>query len=189
MGLGLGLIGEQLWMRGKAELAGLLINRAFASHVADGQPHRPWRWADHHPIARITVPRLGVSRMVLTGASGASLAFALGHVDGTALPGQAGNCVIAGHRDGAAAFLGKLCEGDEIEVETADGEREYRVIEMRVVAASATEALGPTHRSKLQLITCYPLDGVIPGFRRFVVVCDVAEPDPSGPKTGNNPIK
>ena len=51
-------------------------------HLADGEAHPPWRWADTSPIARLEVPRLGVRRVVLAGATGAVLAFGPGHIHG-----------------------------------------------------------------------------------------------------------
>jgi len=77
LGLGLlggggALLGEQAWLSVKASLAERLIEHAFAAHLEDGGVHRPWRWADTHPIARLEVPRLGVERIVLAGASGSS---------------------------------------------------------------------------------------------------------------------
>ena len=57
--------------------------------------------------------------MVLAGASGRTLAFGPGHVDGTPLPGEHGNAVVSGHRDTHFAFLRDLRCGDVLEVQTA----------------------------------------------------------------------
>src|SRR5579863_2651216 len=51
------------------------------------------------PIGRIEIPRVGLSAMVVEGADNATLRRAAGHIQGTALPGQAGNIGIAAHRD------------------------------------------------------------------------------------------
>ena len=81
---------------------------------------RPWSWADMHPIARLTVPRLGIERPILSNASGSALAFGIGHIDGTAGPATAGNCVVAGHRDSWAAFLADLRVADAVVIEAPD---------------------------------------------------------------------
>jgi len=108
IGVGGLLLGRHGYLAAKAVVADRLIDRAFLAHLADGRIHRPWGWADMHPIAVLEVGRLGVRRTVLRGASGESLAFGVGHVDGTAPPNAPGNCVLAGHRDRAFAFLADL---------------------------------------------------------------------------------
>src|SRR5580704_8010694 len=50
-------------------------------------------------IGRLEVARLGVSVAVVEGTGQRTLRRAAGHIAGTALPGQAGNIGIAGHRD------------------------------------------------------------------------------------------
>jgi sortase (surface protein transpeptidase) len=92
------LAGRSTWMGAKSLLAEHLIARAFSAHVRDGDAHVPWSWADVHPVASLEVPRLGIRRHVLTGASGSSLAFGIGHLDGTSPPNGNGNCVLVGHR-------------------------------------------------------------------------------------------
>ena len=44
------LVAEQGWIAAKARLASLLIDRAFEAHLRDGRVHRPWEWADTHPL-------------------------------------------------------------------------------------------------------------------------------------------
>jgi sortase A len=177
---GLTLLREQAYLRAKAWLAGRLIERAYGAHLADGKPHRPWRWADHHPIARIEVPRLGVRRIVLSGASGSSFAFGLGHVDGTALPGEGGNSVVTGHRDSWAAFLGRLRVGDPVLVETRRGTRRYLVRELRVVHKDQTELLDPTAGPQLTFVTCYPFSRLARGPWRYAVTCSPGDNELAG---------
>src|ERR1700694_616289 len=50
-------------------------------------------------IGRIEISRLGLSAMVIEGTSGTTLRRAVGHIPGTAQPGQPGNVGISGHRD------------------------------------------------------------------------------------------
>jgi sortase A len=166
---GLALLGGRLYLEAKGRLAAYLIDRAYAKHLEDGRHHRPWPWADLHPIARLTVPRLGVSRTILSGAAGESLAFGLGHVSGTAFPAAAGNSAIAGHRDTWAAFLKDLRPGDEIQVHTRENRRSYRVASIAVVDEHDLSVIEPGASSRLTLITCYPLTGLLPSSRRLIV--------------------
>ena len=166
---GLGLLsliflGKGTWIYVKAELAQILLERAWAATKAGENEVRPWDWADTWPVARLRAPRLDVSRLVLDGATGRTLAFGPGHLLGSARPGARGNTVLAGHRDTHIAFLNDLEQGDPLWLETPDGEEQlYRVETMSVVERSRTDALEPTADAVLTLVTCYPFDAVLPG--------------------------
>jgi len=165
------LLGQQAWLAAKARLAGHLIDHAFAAHLVDGKAHPPWSWADTHPVGRLEVPRLGVRRTVLAGASGSSLAFGPGHVDGTAAPNGPGNSVVAGHRDSWFAFLEQLRLGDEVVVTTGDGVRRYRVAKIDVHSMWDPEVAASIGDTRLTLVTCYPFDGLVGSTQRYVVTC------------------
>src|SRR5258706_11811255 len=128
------LLGRCGYLEAKGALASCLIERALQAHLRDGKPHRPWAWADMHPIALLEVGRLGVRRAVLRGATGESLAFGAGHVDGTAWPNARGHSVLAGHRDRGFAFLKDVRRGDRLRLRTAGAVRDYVVDDTRVVA-------------------------------------------------------
>lgn len=184
LGVGLGLLGEQAWLEIKGRLADVLIRRALAAHLSDGTPHPPWGWADMHPIAMLHVPRLVVRRPVLTGASGESMAFGLGHIDGTPAPNASGNCVVAGHRDGACAFLEHVQIGDVVRLETPDRCRRYVVTDTAVVSMHDGRILEPTDEPQLTLVTCYPFGSLRPSALRFAVRCqamDAVPPASGGP--------
>lgn len=167
--------GGAAWIHAKAALAQRLIASSWEGTKKDGA-RRPWPWADTRPLARLTVPSRGISLYVLEGTSGRSLAFGPGHVDGTALPGSAGNSVIVAHKDTHFAFLRNLREDEEIDVEDARGRlTRYRVREVAVVDKGATRLLDPADSPQLTLITCWPFDGVRPGTaQRYVVIADRA---------------
>ena len=169
---GAGLLARAAYVRAKGAVGVALIDRALARTLEDGAPRAPWSWADMHPVARLTVPRLGIARAVLSNASGGALAFALGHVDGTAEPAANGNCVIAGHRDSWASFLERLRPGDEIVVTTAAGAAGYRVASAEVVPGDAVRVLAPTAGDRLTLLTCWPFRGWLHSPWRYVVVCE-----------------
>ena len=133
---GTGLLGGQAWLYAKAQVAKVLISRSFSEYLKAGKPCPPWSWADLHPIARMEVPRLAVERFVLSGASGSSMAFGPGHMDGTALPGEKGNCVLSGHRDTWFAFLEDLEPGDELRLQALSGIRTFSVRSIRIVSVN-----------------------------------------------------
>jgi sortase A len=175
-GAGLAILAGQGYMKVKAALAAVLIDRAWSAHLADGREHRPWPWADMHPVARLEVPRLGVRRAVLSGTSGESLAFGLAHVSGTALPGDRGNVAIAGHRETWAAFLRDLRPDDQVWLLTRSGRRRYSVRSLSVLGKERVDVLEPSGDERLTLITCYPFNGLLRSPWRLVVVCDNHRP-------------
>ena len=125
---GLGAVGEGLWIHLKARLAQGLTLWAWQRTLAGEERARPWPWADTWPVARLAAPEQGIDLLVLSGTSGRSLAFGLGHLNGTPPPGAEGNSVVAGHRDTHFRFLRRLAPGDDLSVVTTSGaERRYRV--------------------------------------------------------------
>jgi sortase A len=166
-------LGAAGYIHAKAALAQRLIASSWASALA-GRSRPPWPWADTRPVARLTVPARGVELFVLAGTSGRSLAFGPGHVDGTALPGGAGNSVIVAHRDTHFAFLRQLDPDEEIIVEDLKGRHtRYRVREVEVVDRGDTRVLEAADSPQLTLITCWPFDRVAPATPwRYVVIAE-----------------
>ena len=168
---GIAVGGEGLWIYAKAKLAQLLLEISWRSALA-GEQLRPWPWADTRAIARLTIERDGATIIVLAGASGRTMAFGPGHLDGTAMPGDIGNCVITAHRDTHFAPLRYVGPGDILTLQRPDGRSiRYRVQATRVVGKTDTSVLLQDARTRLTLITCYPFDAVRPGTPlRWVVV-------------------
>jgi sortase A len=120
-------------------------------------------------LGRMDIPRLGVSVAVLQGTSSRMLRRGVGHIEGTPLPGQAGNIGIAGHRDTFFRELKDVRRDDEIEFQTAAGLFRYQVDWVKVVAPDDTSVLTPSTEATLTLVTCYPFYFVGPAPSRFVV--------------------
>jgi sortase A len=172
-------IAGSLWLAGKAVcnnvkycLARRLLVHAWNRSLATGCSVKPWLWADNWPVAELEAPRQGVQLMVLGGANSRTLAFGPGHVDGTPLPGEAGNAVISGHRDTHFAFLRELRSGDLLRVRSATGRAvRYVVSGVEVVRSKDMRVLLDVGDDRLTLVTCYPFDSPVPGGRlRYVVV-------------------
>ena len=75
LGLSLFLFGQSAWIFAKAQVAQVLLERAFAHAIVTGEPVKAWRWADTWPVARIEISRIQASAIVLHGSSGEALAF------------------------------------------------------------------------------------------------------------------
>jgi sortase A len=120
-------------------------------------------------IGRLEIPRLGLSAMVVEGTSGRTLRRAVGHIPGTALPGQPGNVGISGHRDTFFRPLRHIQRNDIITVTTLFGEFRYRVVSTRIVSPSNVAVLDPGGSEMLTLVTCYPFYFVGSAPNRFIV--------------------
>ena len=183
-----GLAAMAIWQAGaaayihtKAWLAQRLIASAWSRSLASGAAVKPWPWADTWPVARLEAPRQGAALMVLAGASGRTLAFGPGHVDGTPLPGNPGNAVVSGHRDTHFAFLRELRSGDALVVHSASGRVErYVVSGIEVVRNKDIRVLLDAGDDRLTLVTCYPFDSPLPGgsLRYVVVATRAISPSP-----------
>ena len=167
---GLALMGHGAMIHAKAVLAQYLLKQAFAESLATGQPVKPWAWADTWPVARLDVPRLGASAIVLQGASGQALAFGPGLLANTPQPGEKGTSVIAAHRDTHFAFLRDAKPGDEIRVTRTDGTIFwFRITAKTVVHWDASGIDRDKDGRWLVLSTCWPLDAVTRGPERLIV--------------------
>jgi LPXTG-site transpeptidase (sortase) family protein len=116
------------------------------------------------PKTRLEMPDIGVDAVVVSGVDEESLRRGPGHFPGTALPGQSGNCVIAGHRNVYGSWfykLDSLFPGQSIYLETPDAKYEYRVVRIFLNADTDTALLQPPPAdargkvpAQLTLITC-----------------------------------
>jgi sortase A len=157
------LIGDGCWIKIKAILAQVLLQRAWHQTMIHGKPVKAWPWADTWPVARLRIQRLGVDAIVLEGDSGEVLAFGPGHLSASAQPAAEGNCVLAGHRDTSFAFLAAIHKGDILSVQGVGGkERTYRIMSTVVERYDHLFFEGST-AAWLTLITCYPFNSPVPG--------------------------
>ncbi len=167
---GFSLVGQGLYIKAKAVLAQVLLERAWSRALAGEDAAKAWPWADTWPVAKISLPRIKQKAIVLNNASGEAMAFGPGLVAGTPLPGRPGTSVISGHRDTHFEFLRNVRQGDTIEVMTRTDKRiTYKVDYMEVVDASASGIEPNAPGEKLALVTCWPFDDKNPGPLRYVV--------------------
>jgi sortase A len=122
-----------------------------------------------HAIGRLEIPEADVSVMVLEGTDASTLDRAVGHIPGTARPGEPGNLGIAGHRDGYFRGLRHLHKGDAMSLTTLDGVARYEVNEIEVVKPGRTEVLQDGSGPALTLVTCYPFFHIGDAPLRYIV--------------------
>lgn len=130
---------------------------------------------------RLVVPKLAldtpVKHVFVVGGAWEVADYAAGFMDGTALPGDAGNTVLAGHaglRGAVFRDLGQLAPGDEVYLEAGGWRFHYRVRETTSVWPNQVEVIDSRGRAELTLITCTNWDT-----QRLVVVADLLDSKPS----------
>lgn len=157
-------------MPAKAALAQHLLADAWRDTLADRGVHRPWPWADTHPVARLDMPRLGISQVVLAGDAGRPLAFGPGWAQASAAPGTAGTTIISGHRDSHFGWLRGLRGGDVVALESLAGTTRFRVVHTGVVDSRTHRLAVDDAHTRLVLVTCWPFDALAAGGpMRYVV--------------------
>ena len=203
--------GEAIWVFGKAQVAQLLIAKAWQStleaergQIAGSRLEarvKPWAWSDSWPVARLQWQpgQNGTEKIdhsvqadlyVLAGAHGSSLAFGPGHLDGTAAPG-AGLSVIAGHRDTHFRFLEQVALKDVIRLQDSQGSwKNYQVLHTEVRNKDEHPLVIDDSYNGVLLITCYPFDAINAGGPlRYLVWAAAVDSDDSDTKGAFNKLE
>ncbi|GHJ46600.1 hypothetical protein Cs7R123_39420 [Catellatospora sp. TT07R-123] len=113
-------------------------------------------------VARLYLPKLNKHWVVVQGVTQKDIRYAPGHYPNSAMPGQAGNFAVAGHRNRATFWdLDQIKTGDRIVVETSDMWYVYEVVKQRIVLPTAVEVVRPTPPGLtagklITLTTCNP---------------------------------
>jgi sortase A len=127
-------------------------------------------------IAILRIPKVHIEVPVLEGTDDLTLNRGVGHVAGSANPGENGNMAIAGHRDGFFRGLKDVGLGDTIELETPKATETYIIDRITIVDPSDVSVLKPRGRGSLTLVTCYPFYFVGSAPQRYIVQASVADP-------------
>lgn len=175
LGFGIWQLGHGVYIKAKAEVAQVLLERAWQQTLANGRPHKAWPWADTWPIAKLEFPSQGESEIVLSGTSGEALAFGPGHLLGTPEPGQPGTSVIAAHRDTHFSYLRHVKNDDSVILTDARGMRRFFTVRSSRIVESDNSHIDPHSGFGLALVTCFPFDARERGTLRYVVFADIAQ--------------
>lgn len=167
----------------KALLAQHLLDVAWTNSIKQGAPSKPWPWADTWPVARLTVPALDTSMVVLEGTSGEAMAFGPGRMIQSA-QSVTGVIGIGGHRDTHLSFLENLAPGSLFELELISGQQaQYRYTEAMILdTRHDTLSLSSSHPG-LVLVTCYPFSAAQTGGPLRYVVSAIPITNPTGDRT------
>jgi len=126
-------------------------------------------------LTRLSFPAQNRNFVVRDGGSRANLLLGPARMEWSPVPGEAGNSIIAGHRDTHFRFLKDLKKGDVIGVDRGGKRYEYRIVDFEIVRATDDRYYQPTATPMLTLVTCYPFYYVGPAPKRFVVRAELLE--------------
>ena len=146
--------------------------------------------AEGNAVARLEIPRMGLNRIVVEGATASALTKGPGHFPETPLPGQLGNAAIAGHRTTHLHpffDIDKLQPGDQIFITTLNGRYVYEVTGTEIVDPTDYADVIPTTdvtKATLTLVSCTPRYSAT---NRIVVRADLV-PELSDPLTQAAPV-
>jgi len=110
-------------------------------------------------VARLRIPRLGLTTIVVNGTDHDSLEKGPGRYLGTAMPGEGELVYLAGHRTTYGApfsRIDQLRKGDRVFLEFPYATFEYAITGHRIVAATQTSVLKSKGFEQLALQACHP---------------------------------
>jgi sortase A len=132
------LAGRNPWTFFRSRLTQFLLGAAWKRTRRGAAEAKPWPWSKVTVMARMTIGRSRSSIFVLRGADRDAALAAPSHLHGSALPGDAGNCVIDSRQELSFhtlpfAGLQRLATGDRIRIERRDGKAFLYVVEGAIV--------------------------------------------------------
>lgn len=127
--------------------------------VPETVPEDPYAPVPVLEIGAIEIPSIGLDHTLYSGVELTVLDHGPGHWPGTAVPGEYGNTVIAGHRvthSHPFRDLDQLAPGDEVVVRTGAGEHVYVVEGTEIVDPTALHIVDQRPGHRLTLFACHP---------------------------------
>jgi sortase A len=122
-------------------------------------PANPTAPAPIVKIGEIRIPKIGLVHPIYDGITLTVIDHGPGHWPGSAMPGQLGNAVFAGHRvthTHPFRNLDQLVPGDLIQFVMPDGTYTYKMTSQQIVNPSDTWIVNPTPDATLTLFACHP---------------------------------
>jgi len=120
-------------------------------------------------VGRIEIPKIGVDDNLFEGVALSTLDKGPGHWPGTAMPGQAGNVVVAGHRVSHSKpfrHIDDLVDGDQVKFTVNGTVYTYVVTGHEIVDPTAIRIVAQTAEPTATLFACHPPGSVA---ERYVV--------------------
>jgi LPXTG-site transpeptidase (sortase) family protein len=107
-------------------------------------------------VAKMDIPAIGYSAIVLEGTNDHVLANGPGHFIGTAYPGEPSTMIVSGHNTFMLS-LPELKKGDQVIFTDPDGRFVYVLDGSKIVDPSKRLDIGSGGQANLDLTTCWPI--------------------------------
>ena len=155
----------------------LSSGREEGEEVLESVPIAPQTPNGLEVMGIVSIPKIDINLMFVEGVTKQALKFAVGHMPGTAMPGEVGNCALAGHRSYTfGEYFNRLDEvevGDEIQITRGKETYTYKVYESFLVEPTEVRVTEPIENKKIvTLITCHP---VVKATHRLIVRGELVE--------------
>jgi sortase A len=128
-----------------------------------------------NPPTRLVIPKINVDAPIVAGVSWEDLKMGVGHLPGSANPGERGNLYLAAHNDIFGEIfrhLEKLEPGDDYFIYAGEEKFRYVVKEKRIIEPTDVEVMLPTTEPVATLQTCYPY---LIDTHRLVVISELVD--------------
>jgi sortase A len=158
---------------------------AAAAHGLGGCQALPGVTMGNGPQGLLEVPALGLVAPVLQGTGDSVLDEAVGHVVGSAWPGQPGTSVLSAHDVTWFSGIGALRAGDVIRYVTPCRTYAFQVTAHHIVAAGSP--VYTTQTSSIVLDTCYPFNALYITSTRYLVYASLTSAMPTHPLPASPP--
>lgn len=148
------------------------VQSSAASSAAVALPLAP---ALSEAPTRIVIPKIKVDAPIVNGVGWEDLKKGVGHLPGSANPGERGNMYLAAHNDifgEIFRYLEDLEPGDDYFVYAGEEKFRYVVKEKRIIEPTQVEVMLPTTEPVATLQTCHPY---LVDTHRLVVIGELAE--------------
>jgi sortase A len=110
-------------------------------------------------IGEIHIPKIGLVHAVYEGVTLTVIDHGPGHWPGSAVPGQLGNSVFAGHRvthSHPFRRINELVPGDDIVFKMQNGTFTYKMTGHQIVTPKDVHIVNPTTDATVTLFACHP---------------------------------
>ena len=120
-------------------------------------------------LGTLSMPSLDILVPVYDTATDLNMDRGAGVIDGMSYPHEPGHIGIAGHRDGFFRALKDAQVGEELILQTINGEKRFRIDELLIVESDDSHYLQDTVEQRLTVVTCYPFYFAGSAPQRFLV--------------------
>ncbi len=188
--VGLMIGGDIGWFYYRSHVDGARLEHQEQRMIAVARAHRPgggtpptacapYSDSATAPQGLVEAPSIGMTAPVVGGDGSPQLAVAVGHVPGSAWPGEPGTTVLAAHDVTYFSDIGQLVAGSLVEFATPCATYVYRVSGHQIVQTGSSIYSSATAQ-ELVLETCYPENALYLTDKRYLVTANLVSRVPAG---------